>query len=178
MTPRPWVESFRTRLRQAQLAAGLGFAALVLGSLVALWLERALAPALAAWSSQGAARVLALALSRLWVLLALPLLTYVIATVVALRPLFTAVGAALCGELFLLGLHTASGGSLSGSAALAHLLSLGLGIFLTQQGARVALRRAEAREASSVSEAAAQKAAYDTFAAAEAARLAKRERGD
>ena len=145
-----------------------------MGSIASLWLGWIASAALASRSAGGATSLLWLALSRLWVLGALPLLSYGAARLVPLRPMFTAAVAALTGELFLLALQSASGGEMSGAVAIAHLGSLVLGVFLASRAARAARRSAERRDQLIALRAAARREQYEAFAEAEAARLANR----
>lgn len=105
-TPKKAVlEPLRVRIRRAQFIVGLGFLALVLGSVLAGSLGVRLAPRLEAMSSQGLVYVIGLAVRNLWVLGVLPLLCYGAARVLELRSWSTAVGAAMTGQAFLLAIE-------------------------------------------------------------------------
>ena len=104
------LDPLRVRIRRLQFTMGLGFIALVIGSVftgsfVHRLHERAQElPDLLYL-------VLMVALSNLWVLAVLPVLAYGAARFLELRPMSTAVGAAFTGQIFLMAILTASGGT-------------------------------------------------------------------
>ncbi|MFL5350735.1 MAG: hypothetical protein ACJ8AT_38685 [Hyalangium sp.] len=102
-TPKkPILEPLRVRIRRAQFIVGLGFLALVMGSVLAGDLSVRLSVRLESLPFQGLVYVIGLAVRNLWVLAVLPLLCYGAARVLELRPWSTALGAALTGQAFLL----------------------------------------------------------------------------
>ncbi len=97
----------RVGVRRFQLTVGVGFLSFVVGALLSSELSaRGLPPS----RQSTAAAVLSLLNARLWVVTVLPLFFYLLARVVALRKLSTALIGALSGELFLCALQGASGG--------------------------------------------------------------------
>jgi hypothetical protein len=104
------LDPIRVRLRRLQFTMGLGFIALVIGSVFTgsftlRVYERAQELPYVLYV------LLAVVLSNLWLLGVLPLLAYGAARVLELRPMSTAVGAAFTGQFFVLAVQTASGGT-------------------------------------------------------------------
>ena len=103
------LDSLRVRVRRFQLTMGLGFIALVIGSIFTGLFTNRLA---------GRAQelpyflyvLLDVVLLNLWVLGVLPLICYGAARVLELRPMSTALGAAFTGKFFSLAVRTVSGG--------------------------------------------------------------------
>lgn len=105
-TPKKAVlEPLRVRIRRAQFIVGLGFLALVMGSVVAGGLGVRLSVRLESLPFQGLVYVIGLAVRNFWVLAVLPLLCYGAARILELRPWSTALGAALTGQSFLLAIE-------------------------------------------------------------------------
>lgn len=100
----------RASVRRIQLTVGLGFIAMIVGSIVAAPLHIRMGPRLAAMGSEVMSFVVFAAVARLWILAALPLLCYAVARVIDVRPVPTAVGAALTGEFIGLAIDALSGG--------------------------------------------------------------------
>ena len=99
------LEPLRVRIRRAQFIVGLGFLALVMGSVLAGDLGVRLSVRLESLPFQSLVYVIGLAVRNLWVLAVLPLLCYGAARVLELRPWSTALGAALTGQAFLLAIE-------------------------------------------------------------------------
>jgi hypothetical protein len=115
-------------------------------------------------------------ISRLWVLLALPTVCYLVARVAVLEPWPTAPVTALLGELFLVAISYGVEGNLgirkSWLEMGLRLLFLGVGIFLTRLAilrGRAAAARVEAKAAAETQSSADEYAAF----AAEAERIAQ-----
>ncbi|QRK04966.1 hypothetical protein JQX13_32780 [Archangium violaceum] len=110
-TPKKAVlEPLRVRVRRLQFIVGLGFLALVVGSVLSSALTMRLIGRVDALSLTVLRFAIALGLQNLWVLVVLPLLCYGAARVVELRPWSTALGAAFTGQLFLLALEFVQAG--------------------------------------------------------------------
>ncbi|WP_199242935.1 hypothetical protein [Vitiosangium sp. GDMCC 1.1324] len=104
-TPKKSVlEPLRVQVRRAQFIVGLGFLALVLGSVVSSALGVRLLVRLEALPFEFLRFAIALVLENLWALAVLPLLCYGAARIIELRPWPTALGAAFTGQAFLLAL--------------------------------------------------------------------------
>ncbi|MBI3182478.1 MAG: hypothetical protein HYZ28_10065 [Myxococcales bacterium] len=171
------LEPVRNRVRRLQLTVGLGFAAVVVGSIVSASLTGWLGPLVRQAGSAWLAIFAHALVSRLWVYGVLPGLCYASARAFDLRPWRTAIGSALTGEVFVVGVNLATGGmeepfrnwlDLS-----LRLLSLAAGVVLGRWAVlkgRSAAQRAHERAAQAAE---ARKAQYEEFAA-EAARLAAR----
>jgi hypothetical protein len=95
----------RARVRRLQFTVGLGFLALVLGSVLSVALTLRLTGRIEALPVWGLRLAVALVLEKLWVLAVLPLLCYGASRILVLRPWPTALGAACSGQLFLLALE-------------------------------------------------------------------------
>ncbi len=107
--PQKILDPLRVRIRRFQFIMGLGFIALVVGSVF----TGSFIPRLydrAQDLPSGLYVPLVVALSNLWVLAVLPVMSYGAARVLELRPMSTAVGAAFTGQFFVLAVQTASGG--------------------------------------------------------------------
>jgi hypothetical protein len=95
----------RVRVRRLQFTVGLGFLAVVLGSVLSAALTLRLTGRLEALPVHGLRLAFAQVLAQLWVLAVLPLLCYGASRIIELRPWPTALGAACSGQLFLLALE-------------------------------------------------------------------------
>nr|WP_239578594.1 hypothetical protein [Archangium primigenium] len=95
----------RLRLRRLQFTVGLGFLALMLGSIVSVGLSQRLVGRVQALPFEWLRFAIGLGVQKLWVLGMLPLLCYGAARVIELRALPTALGAAAFGQLFVLALE-------------------------------------------------------------------------
>jgi signal transduction histidine kinase len=104
-TSKVFLEPLRVRIRRFQFTVGLGFLALILGSIVSVALSQRLIGRVQALPFGYARFAIGLGVQNLWVLAVLPLLCYGAARILELRPLSTALGAALTGELFLVALQ-------------------------------------------------------------------------
>ena len=103
------LDPLRVRIRRFQFTMGLGFIALVVGSVFTgsfthRVIERAQDLPYFFYV------LLAVVLANLWVLGVLPLLCYGAARVLELRPMSTALGAAFTGQFFVMAVQTASSG--------------------------------------------------------------------
>ncbi|QRO00659.1 hypothetical protein JRI60_17300 [Archangium violaceum] len=104
-TPKKAVlEPLRVRLRRLQFTVGLGFLALMLGSMLSAALTLRLMDRVQALPFDFLRYAIALPLENLWVLAVLPLLCYGSARIIELRPWPTALGAAFTGQCFILAL--------------------------------------------------------------------------
>jgi hypothetical protein len=95
----------RVRVRRLQFTVGLGFLALVLGSVLSVALTLRLTGRIDALPVWGLRLIAALVLEKLWVLAVLPLLCYGAGRIIELRAWPTALGAAFSGQLFVLALE-------------------------------------------------------------------------
>ncbi|WNG28719.1 hypothetical protein F0U62_35515 [Cystobacter fuscus] len=100
-----FLEPLRVRIRRFQFTVGLGFLALILGSIVSVALSQRLIGRVQALPFGYVRFAIGLGVQNLWVLVVLPLLCYGAARILELRPLSTSLGAALTGELFLIALQ-------------------------------------------------------------------------
>ena len=99
------LDPLRIRIRRFQFTVGLGFLALILGSVLSVALAQRLMGRVQALPFDGLRFAIGLGVQKLWVLAVLPALCYGAARVIELRPLSTALGAALSGQLFVLALE-------------------------------------------------------------------------
>jgi hypothetical protein len=99
------LEPLRVRIRRFQFTVGLGFLALILGSIVSVALSQRLIGRVQALPFAFARFVIGLGVQNLWVLAVLPALGYGAARVIELRSVSTALGAALTGQFFLVALQ-------------------------------------------------------------------------
>jgi len=160
------LDSLRVRIRRFQFIVGLGFLSQIIGPLITVALAQRLAQRI-----QDLPEILQLIigipLQNLWAIAVLPLLCYGAARIVDLKPLSTALGAVVSGEIFILALNFAwSGleGAFPGVAAMALQISiLGMGVLFSY---RAVLRgRADAAKgaAKAQAEAEARKSEYQEF---------------
>ncbi len=98
------LDPLRVRIRRFQFIVGLGFLALVVGSVLSVSLSVRLLARVQALEVEALRILIVLLLENLWVLGVLPLVCYGAARILELRPLTTSLGAALSGELFILAL--------------------------------------------------------------------------
>jgi hypothetical protein len=103
-TSKTVLEPLRVRIRRLQFIVGLGFLALVIGSVLSVGLTLRLIGRVEALPFELLRILIALAVEKLWVLAVLPLLCYGAARAIELRPWSTALGAAFTGQLFVLAL--------------------------------------------------------------------------
>ncbi|HEX8438879.1 hypothetical protein [Archangium sp.] len=132
------LDPLRVRIRRLQFTLGIGFLALVSGSVLSAALTLRLMERLQALPFDFLRIGFALVLSKLWVLAVLPLLCYGAARIIELRPGTTALGAAFTGQGFLLALDFVRGGvdGLLERGWLITLLDWGMfavGVVLTRQ---------------------------------------------
>lgn len=170
------LDPVRARVRRVQFVVALGLFAAVVGAIFSAALSMRVAPRMDALGTL--MRILvATAVSRLWVLAALPVTCYAGARVVPLKPASTAIGAAIAGEIFFGAVEVASGGlpALAPDiwAALLRVGTFALGALLSMRAIRAGRAAAERAEASAKRAAEANRAEYAAFAA-EAQKLAGR----
>lgn len=170
------LEPVRARALRIQFVVGIGFLAWVAGEILASGLMMRLGPRLEAMGPWAAYLVVSL-IARLWVLAVLPAIAWVAARVLALKPLSTALGAAITGELFGLALIFVSqgwDGLYEGYGPLAlHAGTLALGILLTMRAIRAGRTAAHRAQEAAAKIAEEKKKEYAEFAA-EAERIAAR----
>lgn len=158
----------RARIRRVQLTLGLGFIAVALGSALSMSLLVRMGPRIASFGSVAFAIGVDYAIRRLWILAVLPLLCYGVARVIAIRPLPTAIGAALTGEFILVALDVLSGnfgGMLEDPLQLsARVLTAVIGVALSVFAVKSGRAAAEAIELEAKQAAAGKKDEYDQFA--------------
>lgn len=174
MAPRrPGVlDPLRQRVRRLQLVVVIGFAAFVVGSILSVALLRAIGPVVAG-APAPVVVLLHTALTRLWLLVILPLVWWALARIIPVRPWSTAIGSAASGEVFLLALDFVSGGVGAWFRGVLPLVlqvaTLGLGIWLTGRTIALARVSADRAQAQAQARAAAREAEYRAFAEASAA---------
>jgi hypothetical protein len=99
------LDSLRVRIRRLQFIVGLGFFSLVLGSVLTVNLTVRLSERVQALESDSLRLLIAVLLEHMWIIAVLPVLCYGAARILELKPLTTAVGAALSGEIFVVALY-------------------------------------------------------------------------
>jgi hypothetical protein len=176
------LQPLRVRVRRFQFIVGLGFLALVGGSVLSVSLALRLSSRVQALPLGFLRVTMAVLLENLWVLGVLPLLCYGAARVMELRPWSTAAGAATSGATFVLALNFIQSGAdglwLGGLTSVLNLAAFGVGVVLSARA--VMMGRAAAAQQTVKAQAKAQerKSEYDEFLrAAEqgGARLEQRE---
>ncbi|GHG81547.1 hypothetical protein [Comamonas sp. JC664] len=176
------LEPLRVRVRRFQFIMGLGFIALVVGSILSVALTLRLSVRIQAVPVGVLRLTLAVLLENLWVLGVLPVMCYGAARVMELKPWTTGGGAAVAGSLFVHALGFVQNGVnglwLGGLGSFLSVAAFAGGVVLSARA--VALGRAAAAQQTVKSQAKAQerKSEYDEFLlAAEqgAARLEQRE---
>lgn len=155
------LEPLRVRIRRFQFILGLGFLALVVGSVLSVSLSVRLLVRVQALEAEALRLLIVLVLENLWVLGVLPLVCYGAARILELRPLSTSLGAALSGEFFVLALdfvREGLDGLWQGAVASSlRLAAFATGVFLSyravargraaaEEGAARARAKAEARK--------------------------------
>ncbi|MCE9668009.1 hypothetical protein LY474_09315 [Myxococcus stipitatus] len=183
MSPKTSVlEPLRVRIRRFQFIVGLGFLALIGGSILSVALTLRLAQRIQALPSTMLRELVAILLGNLWVLGVLPMLCYGAARVMELRPWKTAAGAALSGTAFLLFMSFAQGGVGAlwdgGMGSVFNVVAFGVGIALSARAVKLGRSAAEAQSQKSQSKSEERKSEYEEFLrAAEqgGARLEQRE---
>jgi len=176
------LESLRVRVRRFQFTVGLGFLSLTLGMWVSSSLAMRLNQRLQELPGNALRMLVGILLEELWVLAALPLLCYGAARIVELRPLSTALGGALSGQMFVLAIDFARSGSLWPSGGwrvnVLRAVAFGSGIYLGYRAVLLARAASEQRAAEARAQAEAKKSEYDVFlreAEAAGERTAQRE---
>lgn len=175
-------ESLRVRIRRFQFILGLGFLSLTLGMLVSSSLAMRLSQRLYELPGSALRLLVGVALEELWVLAALPLLCYGAARIIELRPLTTAVGGALTGQMFVAALDFVREGTVVPSGGwrvnVLRAVAFGAGIFLAHRAVVKARAAVEQLAAKARAQAEAKKSEYDEFlreAEAAGERTAQRE---
>lgn len=134
------MQHLTARLRRLQFLVGLGFASAVAGALISTSLADRVRPLLEGLGPGVMSLFVATLVSRLWVLVVLPLLCYGAARVLELRPWPTALGAGLTGEAFYLALDLLTVGvdglAEQWASLLLRVLTLALGILLARRAVR------------------------------------------
>jgi hypothetical protein len=157
------LETANVRLTRLIFVGGMGFIAQLTGALLTAALYRRVSPWL-----EGAPFVVTfpvgVAMQSLWVLGVLPLFCYGAARVLELRPWWTALGAAITGELFLLALSFLSTG-LEGPwfFGLGRGVAWGLGVTVAARAVRRGTAAASASAQRALAAAQAKKHEYDAF---------------
>lgn len=176
------LEPLRVRVRRFQFIVGLGFIALVVGSVLSVALTLRLSVRVQALPLGLLRVVMAVLLENLWVLVVLPLLCYGAARVMELKPWSTGAGAAMSGAAFVLALNFVQNGTeglwLGGLGSVLNVVAFAVGVVLSARA--VMWGRAAAAQQSGKAQEKAQerKSEYDEFlraAEAGAARLEQRE---
>ncbi|XXF80293.1 hypothetical protein P2318_11215 [Myxococcaceae bacterium GXIMD 01537] len=161
------LESLRVRVRRFQFILGLGFFALMLGSVLSGSLVMRLSHRLQALPGNALRTLVGVVLEELWVLLALPLLCYAAARVVELNPLSTGLGAALSGQTFVVALQFVRDGEPWASGGwrvdLLRFVAFAVGIALSVRAVKQARAANQQREDSTRAQAAGRKEEYDAF---------------
>ncbi|AEI68582.1 hypothetical protein [Corallococcus macrosporus] len=183
MSPKTSVlEPLRVRVRRFQFIMGLGFIALIAGSILSVALTLRLSVRIQAVPVGTLRVLLAVLLENLWVLGVLPVLCYGAARVMELRAWTTAGGAALTGALFVNAMAFIQNG-VNGLWAgdIGSLFSLGAfagGVVISARAVRMGREAAAHQSVKAQGKAQERKSEYDEFLrAAEqgAARLEQRE---
>jgi hypothetical protein len=165
------------RVRRGSFIMGLGFVALLLGSILAGYIHQRIG-----YRLEGTSFVLRWVVSRLlqrmWILGVLPLAAYGVARIVPLKPWTTGIGAALTGEVLLGVLNVlATGGEMTVADGVTTVVTLAGGVALTAWSVKRGIAAAAAVTETRVRAAEAKKSEYDAFAK-EAQRLAERNAGE
>ncbi len=171
------LDPLRVRIRRFQFIVGLGFLSLVVGSVFSVSLTMRLSERVQALSVEWLQVLIAVCLENLWVLGALPLLCYGAARILELKPLPTALGAAVSGQFFVLALGFVWGG-FSGIwggtlASLLRAVAFSTGVFLSYRAVLSGRAAASRGVAKAQAQAEARKSEYDEFLR-EAERTAER----
>jgi len=176
------LEPLRVRVRRFQFILGLGFLALIGGSILSVALTLRLAQRIQALPSTLLRELVAILLGNLWVLGVLPLLCYGAGRVMELRPWKTAAGAALSGTAFLLFMSFAQGGVGAlwdgGVGSVFNVAAFGVGVALSARAVKLGRAAAELQSQKSQRKSEERKSEYEEFLrAAEqgGARLEQRE---
>ncbi|AKQ64860.1 hypothetical protein A176_001772 [Myxococcus hansupus] len=176
------LEPLRVRVRRFQFIMGLGFIALVVGSILSVALTLRLSVRIQAVPVGVLRLTLAVLLENLWVLGVLPLMCYGAARVMELRPWTTGGGAAVAGSLFVHALGFVQNGVnglwLGGLGSFLSLAAFAGGVVLSARAVAMGRAAAAAQTVKSQAKAQERKSEYDEFLlAAEqgAARLEQRE---
>ena len=103
------LDPVRVRIRRFQFIVGLGFMAQVIGAVLTVSLAYRLTERIQDLP-EGLQLLLGVVLQNLWVLGVLPLLCYGASRIIELKPLSTAIGAVVSGQVFILALNFAWGG--------------------------------------------------------------------
>ncbi len=159
-------DSLRVRIRRFQFIVGLGFLSQIIGPLITVALAQRLSQRIQ--DLPGILQlIIGIPLQNLWAIAVLPLLCYGAARIIELKPLSTAVGAVLSGEVFVLALNFAWGGLegiLPGAGAVALQVSiLAAGVLLSYRAVLKGRADAAKGAAKAQAEAEARKSEYQEF---------------
>lgn len=165
------LDNVRASVRRFQLTIGLGFAAIVIGTIFSGSLMMRLAPRLAAIDSDVVSLISVVFIRRLWILVALPVLAYGFARIIDLKPVQTAVGAAMTGELFQLAIDLITGGNTTMLDHVTRVVTAVLGVGITMFAVKSARSYEAQRSAAAQKAAQSKKSEYEEFTK-EAERLA------
>ncbi len=159
-------DSLRVRIRRFQFIVGLGFLSQIIGPLITVALAQRLSQRIQ--DLPGILQlIIGIPLQNLWAIAVLPLLCYGAARIIELKPLSTAVGAVLSGEVFVLALNFAWGGLegiLPGVGAVALQVSiLAAGVLLSYRAVLKGRADAAKGAAKAQAEAEARKSEYQEF---------------
>lgn len=161
------LESLRVRVRRLQFIVGLGFLSLTFGMMVSSSLAMRLSQRLYELPSNALRLLVGVVLEELWVIAALPLFCYGAARIVELRPLSTAIGGALSGQVFVVALDFVREGSLWPTAGwrvnVLRAVAFGSGMFLSYRAVVSARAAAEQLASEAQAQAQAKKSEYDAF---------------
>ncbi len=167
------------KTRHFLLVVGFGFAAFVAGSVLSAALVNRVRERVVAMDSAVFSLIAQILIQRLWLLAVLPVLAYAAARVLELKPVFTAVTAALTGQLFFTALIAVSRGAdgvFDGPFDVAvqggtFVLGVGLTVFAIRQG-RAAAAQGDLAAATKAAE---RKQEYDEMLKASEAIAARHE---
>ncbi len=160
------LDTLRVRIRRFQFIVGLGFLSQIIGPLITVALAQRLSQRIQ--DLPGILQlIIGIPLQNLWAIAVLPLLCYGAARIIELKPLSTAVGAVLSGEVFVLALNFAWGGLegiLPGVGAVALQVSiLAAGVLLSYRAVLKGRADAAKGAAKAQAEAEARKSEYQEF---------------
>jgi hypothetical protein len=176
------LEPLRVRIRRFQFIVGMGFLAVVGGSVLTVALALRLSVRVQALPFGPMRMLMAVLLENLWVLLVLPALCYAAARVMELKPWSTAAGAAVSGAAFVLALNYVQSGAdglwLGGMGSVLNVVAFAVGIVVCARAVKLGRAGAAAQAHKAQAKAQERKSEYDEFlraAEAGAARLEQRE---
>ncbi|MCP3099965.1 hypothetical protein LZ198_13905 [Myxococcus sp. K15C18031901] len=176
------LEPLRVRIRRFQFIVGLGFLALIGGSILSVSLTLRLSQRIQSLPFGALKTLMAVVLENLWVLVVLPVLCYGAARVMELKPWNTAAGSAVSGAGFVLALGFVQGGVDSlwfgGLGSVLNVLAFGVGVVICARAVMMGRAAAEMQSQKAQNKSEDRRSEYDEFLrAAEqgGARLEQRE---